>query len=157
MAELNQYNAKLEKYIDDTVVPCNEMSYSLQLVPGSSNYPQPAANEFSQTVLIQEIGSISDLKASKGYFSDRVDLEWNTLGNFDSYRVRRVEYGKSNSDTILVGNVNAVGSDKMITEDTKGSPGVYYTYLVEGIVSCSGKKMYTPVLTDIGLDRKSVV
>lgn len=149
IAELTQAQAEEGVYYDKALQACNEMQYKLQIIPGSNKYPTPDSKAVAGSVLVTDIGTISDFEASKGYYADRVELKWKTKGNFDRFRVRRVEYGKKEADAILVGEFSFTGGDYMMVDDSKGAPGVYYTYLVDGFVDCSGST-YSEPLKDVG-------
>ena len=152
IADLNLEDARKGVYYDEALLPCNKMNYSMQLIlPHGTNFTQPIPIMAKGDVLTAEIGKISGLEVSKGYFSDRVDLKWKVDGGFDAFRIRRVEYSLDGSkDTITIDNINSTASEVMLASDTKGNPGVYYRYIVDGMVVCDKVPVYSNVLSSIG-------
>ena len=152
IADLSIEDARKGVYYDEALLPCNKMNSSMQfIIPQGTKYIQPAAIIAKGDVLTAEIGNIGDLEVSKGYFADRVDLKWKVEGGFDAFRIRRVEYSPDGSkDTITIDNINSTASEVMLASDTKGAPGVYYRYIVDGMVVCDKTPVYSNVLSSIG-------
>ncbi|NDW13706.1 T9SS C-terminal target domain-containing protein [Bacteroides sp. 214] len=150
LVELNEEDAKAGVFYDESLIACNEMNYLIQFLPGSSKYTRPAETQIPGYALTAEIGSVSNLIVSKGYYSDRVSLQWSAVGGFDNFRIRRVEYNKQGADTIQVATVVASSGDFVIADDNKGAAGVYYTYIVDGMVTCNKKNMFSNAVHDIG-------
>ena len=149
IANLTIEDARKGVYWDEALLPCNKMNYSMQFnIPQGTKYIQPDPIMAKGDVLTAEIGNISDLEVSKGYFADRVDLKWKVIGGFDAFRIRRVEYGTQ--DTITIDNINSTASEVMLASDEKGAPGVYYRYIVDGMVVCDKTPVYSNVLSSIG-------
>jgi len=150
IAELEEADMRSCQYTDENIVLCEEYSYTLSVIPGISNYAKPDPVKAPGSVLASEIGSIYDLSVSKGYYPDRVSLQWKGTGPFDKFIIKRTIYGEA-GDTIQIATVaSSLGGDYYITDDTKGSPGVYYVYFVEGVVLCNKKELYSNCLSDIG-------
>lgn len=135
---LTEDDYKLGKYIDSLMTPCNIYSYTLQVVPaGWSGYPTLKALAVNGTATPIQIGNVSNLIASKGYYQDRTELSWNTIGNFDNFIVKRRVYNSGanfNQIATLPGNP----SGTVLYTDPNGLPGVYYEYSINGVVNCSG-------------------
>src|SRR3546814_7454211 len=107
-----------------------DLYYSIELKQGNG-YPSPEETDVPGTVLGIAIGNISDLEASKGYFTDRVELNLQTAGGFDSYLVGRREYG-SLADFLQIASVPATAATKSVSiVDNRGAPGIYYEYRSE--------------------------
>lgn len=131
------------KYIDSLITPCNEYYYTLKVKPAdNSGFDTQKSFTTANSILPVNIGTISHLEASKGYFPDRTTLKWTSVGSFDKYIIKRKEYGSSDNYTqiaIIPGaNISDVG-----TEDSKGIPGVYYQYMVVGAVNCNNEVKYS--------------
>ena len=147
LASLSKEEAEKGEYRDESITSCNQFQYTLRLNT-QKGYTR-VDYVFGQKLLHFEIGQLRDLVVSKGYYADRVTLEWTSTGAFDKFRIRRVEHGTT--DTTTVGIVDASGAERMQTADTNGEPGKYYTYIVDGFVSCNKKPYYSEdSLMDIG-------
>lgn len=88
------------------------------------------------------------IKASKGYYSDRIELSWNNrnTAQLNQFRVFRKIQG-SNADSTLIGTVNA-GSGLYI--DNTGVAGVMYKYTIIGETQCAGTTKYSNTSEDVG-------
>lgn len=139
-------------YIDKYIAPCNRYSYFLKFISGNAAYPSPDPINIPGEILFTEVGTISNLEASKGYYPDRVSLKWNVEGVFDRFRLRRVEYSPDNTvkDTVLVRTIDSSTSNIVMTEDNTSAPGVYYVYIVDGIVACDKKEFHSNQLSTVG-------
>ncbi|MDH6311954.1 hypothetical protein M2137_000717 [Parabacteroides sp. PFB2-10] len=135
-------------YIDEPLASCNAYTYTFEIIPGVSDFKPAGPVKGDKPALIQDLGIITQFSASKGYFSDRVVLQWTTEGSFDEFVVRRVEYGTT--DTTRVDVVGATIYDTYSWDDSKGIAGVYYTYIITGIIQCDNKPTATGVMSDIG-------
>ncbi len=129
-------------YTDNLIAICNSYTYTLQVVPPivSSFTAKPATKAVGE-VLPVEIGTINTLEASKGYFPDRTELRWTAEGQFDNFIIKRAVYGSNNFVQIL--QVPGSSLTEYQSDDTKGSPGVYYTYQVVGVVKCNNKNVFS--------------
>ncbi len=130
------------KYIDDQISICNEYTYTLQILPPvNSAFATPAIVAMPNSILPVQIGSIFGLNVSKGYFSDRTELSWSSQGNFDNFIVKRAVYGTTSFVQLAL--VAGSTSSDYQTDDSKGTPGVYYTYAIIGVVQCNNKPVYS--------------
>ena len=149
--ELNETEFNSGKYTDDLIKNCNEYEYSLQIVPNSS-YAATAPILINNLIRPTEIGDILSLTASKGYFSNRVELIWECSGAFDNFVVNRKEYGEDDSayrQIFSVGGSNV--QTQYIAQDENQVPGIVYVYQVVGIVKCADENVSSGTKpTDIG-------
>ena len=145
---LTEAQARSGGYVDENITYCKKYTYSIQLTLGN-DYASPPETSVSGSILAVEIGAISGLTASKGYFPDRVELRWQSEGGFDNYIVKRREYGSSEA-YIQVASVPTTASAEVETDDSKASPGLYYEYLIMGAVNCSNTVRYSDTLHAIG-------
>ncbi|HSU49949.1 MAG TPA: LamG domain-containing protein, partial [Segetibacter sp.] len=147
---LNKQDFDKGTYNDAQIAVCNSYSYSLQVVPpASSSFTAFAPVQVAGQILPTEIGSLVTLEVSKGYFPDRTELRWSTSGAFDNFIVKRAVYGTTNF--VQVATVPGAGTSEYQTDDGKGTPGVYYTYQVIGVVKCNNTNVFSKeTLTGIG-------
>lgn len=146
--ELDETTARSGEYTDDNIAYCNDYTYTIALTLGNG-YTSPDESAVRGHVLAVEIGTISELFTSKGYFPDRVELRWHTDGGFDNYIVKRKVYGSAD-DYIQVASVAMTTSREVEADDAKAAPGVYYSYLVMGAVHCGDAVRYSDTLRGIG-------
>lgn len=137
---LTEEQARAGTYVDENIPYCNEVAYTLSLSLGNG-YGHTPEIQVPGTVLAVRIGTIHDLRVSKGYFPDRVELRWAADGVFDNFLVLRRKYG-SLDDFLQIANVAGGGTTNLVTEDTKGAPGIYYEYRVVGAVRCNNEVRY---------------
>lgn len=131
------------QYIDSLITPCNQYYYTLQVKPAdNSGFDTYKPFMTTNSVLPVEIGTITNLMASKGYFPDRTTLQWHSKGQFDNYIVKRKVYGSSD-DFIQIANIAGSSTSDLQTDDSKGAPGVYYQYMVVGAVNCNNEVKYS--------------
>ena len=138
-SEIKLAKADFDKgsYTDNLVTNCNNYSYTLQVIPPvGSSFPTPAATAVAGNVMPVDIGSLNNLIASKGYFPDRTELRWTANGEIDNFIIKRALYGSNNF--VQIAQVPGSSTGEYQYDDAKGSPGTYYTYQVQGIVSCNG-------------------
>ncbi|MDL2208562.1 T9SS type A sorting domain-containing protein [Parabacteroides sp. OttesenSCG-928-O15] len=140
--ELSQEAFNAGEYLDEMVLMCNKYYYDVYVEPGSSKYAQEAACRTGECIP-SEIGSVMDMVTSKGYFPDKVTVEWKAEGNFDNFIIRRVRYGDPESSARQIENIPGSAATGIYSYvDKDGSAGVYYTYLVHGVTKCE-KNIYS--------------
>ena len=139
------------QYADENISFCTRYSYTLLVQPGNTNYAAPAEVRVPGEALAIEMGTISNLTASKGYYPDRVGLQWHSEGGFSNYLILRSATGTiANSLQIAtVPSASVAGAD-LLFEDSRGTPGIYYTYFVQGISDCGGVVRKTAALASVG-------
>ncbi|MGH2645450.1 MAG: LamG-like jellyroll fold domain-containing protein, partial [Chitinophagaceae bacterium] len=139
---LTEPQARSGQYIDQGIPYCNDFNYSIQVTLGGG-YNSPSIVQVPGDVLAVDIGSISNLAVSKGYFPDHVNLQWNSQGEFDDYIVERKVYGDSSSNFVQIATVPGTSTNTLQTTDATGQPGVYYEYRVVGAVKCNNATRYS--------------
>ncbi|GHT52911.1 hypothetical protein AGMMS49982_14420 [Bacteroidia bacterium] len=82
-----------------------------------------------------EIGRMYNLRVSKGFFSDKVKIQWNVTSNpgFSSFVVWRKTDSDANSDFVMIKELPAAAVSLYEMEDVNAVPGIYYTYKVEAM------------------------
>ncbi|MDR2962842.1 MAG: T9SS type A sorting domain-containing protein [Bacteroidales bacterium] len=140
-----------KSYIDNQIRVCNKYYYEVKVTPNESYGNIPSVN--TGDITPSEIGSVESVTASKGYFSDRAEINWTTTGVFDEFSILRKTYGTTEAyKQIATMNGSAVNNNYTYKDDT-GLPGVIYEYRVKGLLSCAGETMEGNVgnpKTDIG-------
>lgn len=138
---LTEEEARSGQYRDENITYCNEFTYSLVVKLGNG-YDSPPEQQVSGRILAVKIGEIKNLSVSKGYFPDRVELHWSSEGVFDNYIVKRKVYGSAD-DYVQIASVPGSSTSFIRTDDSKGTPGVYYQYMVIGAVKCNNEIRYS--------------
>jgi hypothetical protein len=129
-------------YVDQQIAICNEYTYTLQVVPPlNSDFDAYPAIAINGTILATELGTISNFIGSKGYFPERTVLTWTGDGTFQNFIVKRAVYGTKNY--VQLATVQGGTNSDFSTDDSKGTPGVYYTYMVMGTATCNNKVVYS--------------
>ena len=129
-------------YKDELLRFCNSYSYVLKMIPGSDSYKQKSI-ALGESVKPSKVGSISDFNASKGYFSDRVNLKWKTTDDVDEILVERREVYSSDTSFRKIETVNATVNSDLSYDDKSCLPGILYEYRIYGLKDCGGEKLYT--------------
>lgn len=131
------------EYIDSLIMPCNQYYYTLQIKPAdNSGFDTYKPFTTVNSVLPVSIGTIKDLEASKGYFPDRTSLRWRSEGAFENYIIKRRAYGSADNYT-QIATVPGANISDIEAEDSKGTPGVYYQYMIIGSVTCNNEIRYS--------------
>ncbi|MEG1905822.1 MAG: hypothetical protein RR212_15610, partial [Bacteroidales bacterium] len=140
-------------YTELLMTTCDVYSYMIYMKPGNSNYKQQEALKISSTekLYTAEMGKVIALNASKGYFSDRIALEWETDGKtVDVFSIRARKY-QSNDPFKQIDQLSGnIASVKYQYSDTKSIPGVIYEYQVVSIASCGDENRMIESDTEIG-------
>ena len=83
-------------YSDNLVQMCNRYQYRLQVFPNENWAYIPPINTSDVTPAV--IGDLTTLTVSKGYFSNKIELNWaTTSGSFEKFAINRKEYGQLDS------------------------------------------------------------
>jgi hypothetical protein len=149
-----QFNvdANVTSYTDNSVSTCVNYIYTIR----ARNNCTPGGTPSVNNPVVRIFPNISNsfnttnnrLKTSKGYFTNMVQLEWNTV-NVDilsQYRIYRKQFN-SNNDSILIGTASQ-GSGSFI--DNNAISGILYKYTVIGVLNCAGSTLFSNATEDIG-------
>ena len=144
---------KEKVYREELLSTCDVYSYRIYVVPGTTVYrdQEPILVQSDGDLYTVEIGDIVSFSTSKGYFSDRVELEWETDGDLvDVFSIRAREYG-SNGEFKQIDQVEGnVASTSYSYSDTKSIPGTIYEYQVVATTACGGGNMTSNSPIEIG-------
>ncbi len=137
-------------YVDSYVGICQEYVYSLQVKPNNTAYTT-RAKITSESVVPVKIGNILSANASKGYFSDRTEISWETDGVVvDLFSIKSRIYG-SNAAFEQIDQVFGSNASKYYQyNDVKCNPGEIYEYQIIGLVQCAGETKSTDTLYTYG-------
>ena len=131
----------ITSYTETLPTTCDVYSYSIYVQPGNSVYATQAEMQVVSdgNLYSTSIGYVATANASKGYYSDRVSLEWEIEGgSVDEFSIRAREYG-SNGDWKQIEQIYAnVASTSYQYSDTKAVPGVIYEYQIVAVKNCGG-------------------
>ncbi len=137
-------------YKDELLRFCNSYTYVLKMIPGSDSYKQKSIL-LGSDIKPTKVGSISDFSASKGYYSDRVNLKWKATDNVDEIVVERREVYSSDTAFRKIETVNATVNSDLSYDDNSCLPGILYEYRIYGLKECGGTRLYTEeFLKDFG-------
>ena len=140
------------QYVDYEAPMCEEYSYRLFVSNNCGESPNPSGN--SEFVYIDSdfenvFSSENALDASKGYYSDKVELEWsaneNNIGDIDAYEIYRKEFGGTNTLIATIENANATTYVDQTCEANKS-----YQYSIRASGECSGSTIYSDVAYAVG-------
>ena len=147
-------NANDTVYIDDQAAGCTAYNYTVKAISGCAVNGIPSLG-LNQTRITPNLARTFDddttiykLTCSKGYYKDRVELNWNNRNNaqLNSIRIYR-KVANSNNDSNLIASVLS-GSGLYI--DNTIVAGVLYRYYLIGETQCAGVTRYSNITTDIG-------
>jgi hypothetical protein len=141
-------------FIDDQAAGCVAYNYTIKAYSGCAvnGIPSVGTNQTRLTPdLSNTFGSdttIYKLKCSKGYYPDRVELNWNNRnsGQLNSIRIYR-KVANSTNDSVLIASVLS-GSGLYVDNTTVA--GVLYRYYLVGELQCAGVTRFSNITSDIG-------
>ena len=146
-------DANIKTFTDDATLPtCIPLTYSLEIGSTAHGYTTVvAANKVLVPLSAAEQPALSYFKASKGYYNDRVELEWNLKqGTLNSFLIKRKLYEETGDKYVTIGEISATATKLYKYNDTQAVPSRYYSYLVIAVSSCNGIATETPLQSDLG-------
>lgn len=125
-------------YSEELFQMCNRFQYRVYVKPGSSNYStQDPVNATGDIVPI-ETGNILSVNASKGYYSDRTELFWETDDKPIDYFTIKSRIYQSGLEFKQIDQVQgAIGSSYYQYNDEQCNPGEIYEYQIIGVIQCA--------------------
>lgn len=158
-------------YVDKMIQMCNKYQYKLEVKPNEeyggiiptyalvidqygkyldeNGQVTTNKNNATSSILLTDIGELKTLSVSKGYFSDRVELRWDTEGGFERFIVQRRKHGET--EYVQIANIEASPSVQQYNiEDKNCVPGVLYDYKVFGVVQCADEPLSSNAIEQIG-------
>ncbi|MBN1462146.1 MAG: T9SS type A sorting domain-containing protein [Paludibacteraceae bacterium] len=134
------FDSNTKSYSEELTAMCKEYHYSVYVVPGNSKYTtqNPVEARPLNSIVPVNFGNITALTASKGYFSDRVELEWNLVdGAAETFSIQRRLYGSTEEFKQLDTKPAFESSHQYSYTDVTSTPGVLYEYRIAGMTSCA--------------------
>ena len=143
----------ITSYVDNSITTCFNYIYSVKSVNNCSPLGNAAVTPSAPVRLLINVSNSFDnitnkLSASKGYFTNMVQLEWKSpnIDLLTSYRIFRKVYS-STSDSSLIGSVS---QGQMMYLDNQAVSGVLYKYTIIGVLNCAGVILYSNPTEDVG-------
>jgi hypothetical protein len=138
------------KYEDNKISICSWYQYELEIQTNNSIYPNEAAL-LSTMILPSRIGHLVTFNADKGYHTDKIMLDWESMGDFTGFEIERKEYYADESTYQLVDYVEARSSRYNYTyEDLYAYPSIVYLYRITGLKACADTMLKSAPLFDAG-------
>jgi hypothetical protein len=140
-------------YVDNGVSPCVSYTYSVRVynecvLSGLLNTGASPVAQLPPPMLGATFASPNYFKGSKGYFVNRVELDWNNSNNtvLDFIKIYRKPLGSAG----LGSQIGSVSPGTQIYADYTADAGVFYEYSLVGEKYCLGTTYYTDTISDIG-------
>ena len=149
---LTDVNANQTTYNDASAANCRLYTYKVRVFNSCVLSGIVSTSQATVTLPPPNIGATFDathkIIASKGYFSNRVELQWsNNNGNaLDNFKIYRKQLGTA-LDSVQIGAVSASASTFI---DNTCDARVFYRYTVIGARDCNGSTLYSNISSDIG-------
>jgi hypothetical protein len=137
------YAATTMSYEEELTAMCQEFMYNIYIVPGNSKYstqePVPSQLKDSERRIIPlNLGTVPVIRASKGYFSDRVELEWELSdGAIETFAITRRLCGSMDEFKQIDTQASYEASKAYTYSDVTGIPGQLYEYRITGLTNCA--------------------
>lgn len=132
-------------YTEDILSSCQIYTYKISMVPGADAYKAQTAIDVSSVndIVSQEVGQITSFDASKGYYSDRIELEWQTDGlPITSFLIKAREYGSGEEFKqiqSISADISSVTNSYFSYDYDKAVPGVTYEFKISSVSTCAGE------------------
>ncbi len=141
----------MTEYIDESVIICQ--TYEYRIISINDCKPEGvAADSVRQIILTPDLSNSfneTSLSGSKGYHSNRVQLDWSVENNanfLNGFKIYRKQLDSA-EDSVLIASVNS-GSNNYV--DNFADAGVLYEYFIIGESQCENTTIYSNVESDIG-------
>ncbi|MBR0309282.1 MAG: T9SS type A sorting domain-containing protein [Paludibacteraceae bacterium] len=129
-------------YVDRAVTKCNTYLYKVYVAPGNEKFK--TQQKETGRITPSKMGALASADASKGYYSDRVELEWHSIGTFDKFAIKRRIHGKTDTEWATIQFVDgaSVILDYMAS-DLTAQAGYVYDYQIIGLANCADSTLAT--------------
>ncbi|MCB9197421.1 MAG: T9SS type A sorting domain-containing protein [Flavobacteriales bacterium] len=139
-------------YVDNGVSSCTAYTYKVKayndcVLSGVSS-TTGSTNQLPPPNLTNTFASPNFFKGSKGYYVNRVELQWTNNNNtvLDLIKIYRKELGSTNP----AAQITSVTPGTELYVDNTADAGVFYEYSLVGVSYCLGATYYTDTIKDIG-------
>jgi hypothetical protein len=137
------YDASYISYTERLTALCDEFEYKIYVKPGNTKYSTQTALtadlvDPARRIIPTRLGKITYINVSKGYYSDRVQVDWEiTDGSAETFSIKRRPYGSGqNFKQIDTKDGSDANSEYQYT-DLTAEPGQIYEYQIVGLTSCA--------------------
>lgn len=152
-------------YSEELTLLCNKFRYEVFVRPGSDAYDdtevvQPIhlnalthepLSDGVQYFIPTQMARMRSVTGSKGYFSDRVEIQWTiSNGGVENFIISRREYGSGDAFRQIHIEPAYAASNEYTYDDRTALAGVVYEYQIVGTNECSGTVITNDPLKDIG-------
>ncbi|MBN2669000.1 MAG: T9SS type A sorting domain-containing protein [Bacteroidales bacterium] len=155
----NSISPDAREYEDGTALMCNEYYYKIEAWNSCNTAAGPTSLQSNYSVLENKFDNVftyvenaetkSYFDASKGYFNQKVVLEWtanpNKLGDVDYYEIYRKKNGETFSLLTTVNNANATYYEDISTEANE-----MYIYYIQAVGDCAGVETRSDTIGTVG-------
>lgn len=134
-------------YTDSDLELCQTYSYTIGAVNECATDGNYATTSLTGNVSTDLSDAISSMEASKGYYSNSVQLEWTvngSLSNIDRFRIYRSKADENNFSLLKILN------NDLVYSDATAIGGTFYNYKVVGEAACDTATIYTNEGIDMG-------
>lgn len=141
---------KKNKYlIDDLNTTCVDYTYAVYVKPGNNNFTAQkevkASIDPDAPILPTEMGRVTFIDASKGYYSNTTTLEWKSDGEPVDYfepLFREYKEGQDKEEgwTLLQESIEGGTQTSFKVDHELALPGIIYEYKVDAVKLCVDKK-----------------
>ncbi|MDF2451737.1 MAG: Fibronectin type domain protein [Bacteroidota bacterium] len=149
---LTDVNLNSTSYIDNSAASCRLYTYKVRAFNDCVLSGITSTTSATATLPPPNLGSTftstKKLTASKGYFSNRVELSWsNNNGlNIDVFKIYRKQLGTT-ADSVQIA---AAGPGTALFIDNTADARVFYRYTIVGVKNCNGSDLLSNISSDIG-------
>ncbi len=141
-------------YLDSEVMSCITYNYRIRAMgdcPADGILSSSKASRKITPILTTTFNTtVNKLECSKGYFNDKIKLEWNYFNQdkIDNFKIWRRAYGSTDpADYSLIASIDPTS----VYMDETAAPGVLYEYEIQGFSECEGSQIPSNTSSDIGL------
>ncbi|MEZ4953745.1 MAG: LamG-like jellyroll fold domain-containing protein [Saprospiraceae bacterium] len=139
-------------YLDESLIQCQTYEYRVFAINDCSPLGV-LSDSVAKIRLVPDLSTVfepnTSLLASKGFFPNRVEMNWtvqNNLNFLNGFKIYRKPLGSS-QDSTVIGTLNS-GSNFFI--DAYADAGVMYQYFIIAESQCETTTLYSNVATSIG-------
>ncbi len=149
---LTDINLNSTSYSDNSAAACRLYTYKIRVFNDCVLSGITSTTSANATLPPPNLGNTFDathkLTASKGYFSNRVELAWgnNNGVNIDIFKIYRKQLGTT-LDSVQVASL---GTGSAMYIDNTADARVFYRYTIVGIKQCNGSELQTNISSDVG-------
>ncbi len=137
------YSASYTSYTERLTALCDEFEYKIYVKPGITKYTTQTALtaelvDPARRIIPTQLGEISYINASKGYYSDRVQVDWEiTGGSAETFSIKRRPYGSGQNFRQIDTKDGSDANSEYQYTDLTAEPGQIYEYQIAGLTSCA--------------------